>query len=529
MNNFWLLFKVNVASLLTVNGKNKKSKKVQAAKLSSVALLYTLLVGGIGTMYAFIFAETLKMTGDIAQLVPTMIGLSAVVSFAFSFYAVSSLLYGFKDYDLLASLPVTKVSIILSKLSAMLLIDLAFALLISVPALVFYALNATLTVGYVLSSLLYALLSPLLPITLSIIIGALFTFISAKTKFKNLISIVMYFMIFVVAFAFGFSSAEDGNMGFVQKLYFVFPLLVNGYSNVWYLLSYVGVSVVPFTLVILVVAATFDKMNALTKAHPKNKNFRLKEKGVKGEFRTLFAREFKRLGTCPLYIMNGLMGAIMPIVGAIALAVLFNSLPAEVAPVIAMFVVPFAPVLFVFCFGIAPTTNCAISLEGKAFWLTRTLPIDTKKLLNAKLAVNSVFYVVSALISTVIMAIVFRLEFLMAFLFVAFALALAIFFGVFALWVNLKKPMMDWDNIQKPVKQGASVAICVFFAMGLSCVFGVLAYFLMFGQGTILEFLTRMPLELYLGILTAIFLALGVWIYALIMKNGEKILAKLNG
>ena len=85
MNNFWLLFKVNVASLLTVNGKNKKSKKVQAAKLSSVALLYTLLVGGIGTMYAFIFAETLKMTGNIAQLVPTMIGLSAVVSFAFSF------------------------------------------------------------------------------------------------------------------------------------------------------------------------------------------------------------------------------------------------------------------------------------------------------------------------------------------------------------------------------------------------------------------------------------------------------------
>ena len=150
MNSFWLLFKVNLLSLVNFNGKRKKSVKVQATKLSAVAIVFALIVGGLGAMYSFIFAEVLKLTGDIIQLVPTMIGLSALLCFVFSFYAVANLLYGFKDYDFLASLPVKRLSIVLSKLSAMFLVNVAFALLITIPALVFYGLNATLTAGFVL-------------------------------------------------------------------------------------------------------------------------------------------------------------------------------------------------------------------------------------------------------------------------------------------------------------------------------------------------------------------------------------------
>jgi ABC-2 type transport system permease protein len=479
-------------------------------------------------MYSFIFAEVLKLTGDIIQLVPTMIGLSALLCFVFSFYAVANLLYGFKDYDFLASLPVKRLSIVLSKLSAMFLVNVAFALLITIPALIFYGLNATLTAGFVLKSLLYAILSPLLPLSISIVIGALFTFISARAKFKNLITTILYFLIIAVAFVFSFSSMEDGNMGIVQKMYFVMPLLVKGYADIWQLLLYIGVSILPFAIIILVVSATFDKMNTLIKARPKNKNFKLKGNGGKGEFHALFVKEFKRLGTCPMYLMNSLMGAIMPIVGVIALAIVFKSVPPMVTAMIAPFIVPFAPVLFVFCFGIAPTTNCALSLEGNNFWLMRTMPVDSKKLLNAKLSVNAVLYVASALISTLIVAIFFKLSFALSLLFVGFAVVLALFFGVFGLWVNLKKPMMDWDNIQKPVKQSASVSICVFSGMGLSAIFAVIGYFMLFGQGTALEFLTKTSAELYFGILVALFVALTIYLYSYIIRNGEKMLSKIG-
>jgi ABC-2 type transport system permease protein len=185
-------------------------------------------------------------------------------------------------------------------------------------------------------------------------------------------------------------------------------------------------------------------------------------------------------------------------------------------------------VLFVFCFGIAPTTNCALSLEGNNFWLMRTMPVDSKKLLNAKLSVNAVLYVASALISTLIVAIFFKLSFALSLLFVGFAVVLALFFGVFGLWVNLKKPMMDWDNIQKPVKQSASVSICVFSGMGLSVIFAVIGYFMLFGQGTALEFLTKMSAELYFGILVALFVALTIYLYSYIIRNGEKMLSKIG-
>ena len=530
MSNFWLLCKVNIASLLTFNSKKKKlSTTNKVTSLASVALLYVLIVGGLGTAYSFMYAEILNLTGKIVELVPTMIGMSAIVSFAFSFYAVSSVLYGFKDYDFLSSLPVTKSAIVLSKLSAMMIIDVLFALFIAIPATVFYGLNATITVGFVLKSLVYAILSPLIPIALSIVIGALFTFISAKAKFKNLITTVLYLLVVVVAFVFSFSSAEDGNIGFIQKLYFVMPLLVKGYSNGLSVLLYVGVSIVPFALIILCVSATFDKMNALTKSHPKNKNFRLKARQGRGEFHTLFVREFKRLGTCPLYLMNSAMGAIMPIVGAIALVVLTKTMDAQIVAMLSPFILPFAPVLFVFSFGLAPTTNCCISIEGKSFWLTRTLPVSAKNLFNAKLAVNSVLYVASALISTIILAILLRLKFLIALLFVAFAVVLAFFNGVLGLFINLKKPTLDWDNIQKAVKQGTSIFITVMVAMFMSLVFGVIGYFMLLGQGTAVEFLTKLSPELYFGILVALLGTLSIWLYTYLIKNGEKILLKITG
>lgn len=530
MSNFWLLFKVNVASLLSFDGKKKKSVKSQATKLSAVALIYVVIMGGLGTMYSFIFAEMMKLSGgNFVELVPTMLGMSAVISFVFSFYAVANILYGFKDYDLLASLPVRKVAIVLSKLSAMLLIDVFLGLLISIPAIVFYGLNATITFGFIIKSLVYAILSPLIPIAISIVIGAIFTLISARSKFKNLITTILYILIVFVAFSFGFSSAEDGNMSLIQKMYFVMPLLIKGYANVWYFLLYLGISIVSFALVILAVALTFDKMNALVKSHPKNKNFRLKTTQSNGEFSTLLRKEFKRLGTCPVYLMNGLMGAVMPVVGIIALAILFKSIPSEAISMIGPFILPFAPVLLVFSFGIAPTTNCAISVEGNNFWLMRTMPVNTTKLLNAKLALNAIFYVSSALISTIILSIFLKLKFWLALLFIVFAVVLAMFDGVLGLYVNLKKPTMDWDNIQKAVKQGASVFICMLIGMALSAVFGVLGYFMLFGQGTILEFLTKMSLELYFGILVALFTALTLWLYYYIIKNGEKLLNKITG
>ncbi len=529
MSNFWLLFKVNLSSLLTFNSKKKKSAKVQATKLSVVALIYVAIVGGLGAMYSFVFAEVIKLSGgNFVELIPTMLGMSAIISFVFSFYAVANILYGFKDYDFLASLPVKKVAIVLSKLSAMLLVDLLFAVLLAISAIVFYGLNATITFGFIIKSLIYAILSPLIPIVISIVIGALFTLLSAKSRFKNLITTILYILIVVVAFAFSFSSAENGNMGMIQKMYFVMPLLINGYANGWYFLLYVGISLVSFALVILGVALTFEKMNALVKAHPKNKNFHLKSRQGKGEFYTLFAKEMKRLGTSPLYIMNGLMGAVMPLVGVIALVVLFKSIPAEAISLLSPFILPFAPVLLVFSYGIAPTTNSCISVEGRSFWLIRTLPVSAKKLLNAKLAVNTLFYVSSAFISTIILSIFLQLKFWLAILFVTFAVVLATFDGVFALWVNIKKPTMDWDNIQKAVKQGASVLICMLAGMALSGVFGVIGYFMLFGQGTALEFLTKLSLELYFGILLAIFTAITVLLYLYLMRNGEKLLAKIT-
>ena len=98
-------------------------------------------------------------------------------------------------------------------------------------------------------------------------------------------------------------------------------------------------------------------------------------------------------------------------------------------------------------------------MEGKHYWLTQTLPIRTKDLIHAKLAVNLMLAIPSMIIASAILMFAIRpmgLDILWLFL---VPVVYAVFGSILGLFINMKTPMLHWDHEAQPVKQGKSVLI----------------------------------------------------------------------
>jgi ABC-2 type transport system permease protein len=141
MANFFNLLKVQFLSFLGLNKILHSKNKRKLSGIGGLIITALLIVGAIGFYaytYADAFALTLSVSGNLKSLIPIMLGIGAIVSFMFSFYTTSSLLFGFKDYDMLSSMPIKSSTIVFSKLTFLYLSDLAFSLLFIIPSLVVY-------------------------------------------------------------------------------------------------------------------------------------------------------------------------------------------------------------------------------------------------------------------------------------------------------------------------------------------------------------------------------------------------------
>ena len=174
MNNFSSLIKVQLFSTLKLNKiiKAKPEKKaIGIFSLVAFALFFVALIGGIGYLYSWIFAQAFIFNLDL--LVPQMFSISALVCLVFSFYSAGGLLYGNKDFDLLSSLPIKKHTIVLSKLAFSYILDFLFGLLFVVPAFIAYAqYGGVITAEKIIRTALMLIFMPIVPTAISIVLSA---------------------------------------------------------------------------------------------------------------------------------------------------------------------------------------------------------------------------------------------------------------------------------------------------------------------------------------------------------------------
>lgn len=110
-------------------------------------------------------------------------------------------------------------------------------------------------------------------------------------------------------------------------------------------------------------------------------------------------------------------------------------------------------------------TSSMISLEGKSFNITKSLPVKPEKILLAKILTSNIIPVPVILICDIIFCIVFKVAIIDIIFILLASIIMPTFTALIGILINLKYPKMDATSDTEVVKQSMSSGLSVFIGM----------------------------------------------------------------
>ncbi len=517
LNQILTLSRVQLKNLFGINEirytKNKKKK--QNFALLSVAYVLVILMA-VGYVGGLAFGYHYLGMGDIVPMY--LYTLLSLLMLVLSFFKAGSVLFSMKSYDIMISLPVTKSAILISRFVTMYVTNLLFSLIVMIPGLAVHIWFAAPGIRFYLISLLVVLFAPLLPLTISSILGALIKGISSRMKKKNLAEVFLTVALVVVIMVGGFSMGEQTENLDMEALKELISTLTNALGDIfppalWYhlalqgsflhLVLLLGVPTLVFTLFVWALSKKFTEICTGLNATYAKHDYKLESLKAEHVLLALFKKEMKLYFSSSLYVTNTIVGYILAILLAGAIAVMgVESLAGF------MEMNMFLPLLYkVLPFvGAIPlcmmtATACAISMEGKTFWQLQVLPVKVQDVYLAKLLWNLALAAPFYFISVILLIIGAKPDVTDALHYFLLPLVLLIFCIVLGLACNLWFPNFTWDNEAQVVKQGASVLISMLGGMIAVIVPAILAVALQPANYTVYYFVVEGVVLIMTGVL----------------------------
>ena len=213
----------------------------------------------------------------------------------------------------------------------------------------------------------------------------------------------------------------------------------------------------------------------------------------------LYRRELARLTSSSGYMLNAGLGLVFELVLAVLAVVKRRELLGALTAIPELYAAA-APILLLACMmvsGMVFFTASSVSLEGKSYWIVRSMPVETKKILQAKLNLSNSLAVAPALVMMLAAALVLRVS--------AAETAL--------LMEDLRHCNLDWINETQAAKQGAGVLLSMLLGFGFVVAVGALYFFLL---------AELMPTTAFLGLILALMAILYALTARWLMTRGVK-------
>ncbi len=520
-----------VFSFVFINRKTGKSRDLKGIVISSALSL--LLLGYLGVAIYFMADFLCKplITANLGWFYFTLMSFMGIIAgtigSAFTTYAS---LYKAKDNDLLFSLPIPEGKILFSRLIGVYTIGLLYELVVMVPTLAVWFINAELnTLGYLFSTVITLVLS-LFILTLACVLGWVVALISSKLRHKNIVTMALS-LGFAAAYYYVYSKAYE----MLQELITNPEIINDGVKNAIYPFYQMGLAaegkVLPMAIFAAIIVALFVVVYAvLSRRYIKiattekgDRKPRYKGNSAKsGNIKTaLIKKEFRRFLSSPTYMLNCGLGTIMMPVIAVFIAFKKDM----INEIISMFGMQTKEIVWllvaaaVIIFGsMCDYTAPSVSLEGKHIWIVKTLPLSAFDVLIAKIKVHLILSVAPSVAFAVVAAYVTEMNVLFTVLMIIATVVYSVFSAFFGLWANLKFPNLKWTNEVVPIKQSMSVTLSVFGSWVIALVFGVLYYYI---------FNDYLKPALYLGLCTVLIAVATAVLFAWTKTKGAKIFEKL--
>jgi len=397
---------------------------------------------------------------------------------------IKGTVFGFRDYDLVMSLPVSTGKIVASRLMLLYFINLFFVLIIMVPMTAAYGILVKPGFIFYLFGILTVFFIPFIPIIIASIVGTVLAFVSMRFRYSNILYMVFIFMIILAWIVVPFFLQGSGEAlaviskvitGKIKKIYFWADLYTRAVTqaDIAALLIFTVVSVLAFLLYSWVVGKIFIKINTQIMTIRHKTDYKMEELKSSSPLMALYKRDIKRYFASPVYVLNTGFGMVILLILTVALPFInINELLGEIPVTGTMQEV--IPLIIMFCMATSCTTMASVSIEGKNLWIIKSLPVSTYTIFASKILVN-LTVLIPAVLASIVIGISFKFPLINGLLILISVISFAVFISLFGLAVNLNFPNLTWSNETVIIKQSMASMISVFFCLGLvAAQFGLL-------------------------------------------------------
>ena len=488
--------------------------------MSVVAIVLIVVVyGGMSGMTSYQMMRAGIDPSAPFLMISTMASLFAL---AMAFAQGSATLSGFADFDTLMGMPIPTALIVLARFTALYAVEALYCIAYLLPCGVIYAILFTPARWFWPIFLIMLLLLPVVPVVIGSGADLLLSVAFARSKYKKGITstikmiLLMGFIIFAYMFpqmSGIFMNAPEKTTAIVSRIYPPAQWFAKGATgNLPHALLFIGCAAVLCAGFILILNKTFLPLHDRLTAGYHVRNYKLGTLRKSSAMKAMFTVERKRFFTSTAWVINTVIGsfliAVIGIVGTAMSGTFFRLLKGmSMDRYLAIAVTG----ILIFCATIAPTTACAISMEGKEIWIAKTLPVSAKLWIRAKLLMNLLLVGPSLLFAIILLTIGYH-RFLQTAEVLGMTLmptAALLFTTVFGLYVNAKLPRLSWKSDTEIVKQSGPVLIMLLIGIGLTLIATVPGLLFGFGWITVA--------------IAAAVLCATVAVYLYLMKNAEQI------
>jgi ABC-2 type transport system permease protein len=272
------LYFFNTLKLNYLRIGDKKGKTWGFLALIVFAAVSCLFAAG---MYAYMIASA----GLAPLILPIFMVASSLVTLISVLFSSKNILFGFKDYDMQASLPVKHSSIVASRLFIMYFYELLITMVILIPAAVVYAWYVQVQALFYIYFILTLLLIPLLPLTLGAILGAVIAALSSKVRKSNIVQVILMTAVTLAFMAFSM-TASSGSLSsdIISNIYdtvsrrwppvIMYDKALGG--NVLSLVLFIFLSLIVFVIFSWLTGRLYNKINSAVTAVFTKGNYKVK-------------------------------------------------------------------------------------------------------------------------------------------------------------------------------------------------------------------------------------------------------------
>ena len=234
----------------------------------------------------------------------------------------------------------------------------------------------------------------------------------------------------------------------------------------------------------------------------------------------LYRRELARLTSSSGYMLNAGLGLVFELVLAVLAIVKRQELLAALTAIPDLREAA-APILLLACMmvsGMVFFTASSVSLEGKYYWIVRSMPVKSEKILQAKLNLSNSLSAGPALLMMLAAALALQLPAAETVLLLACQLLFVLLTANVGLVEDLRHCNLDWINETQAAKQGAGVVLTMLIVWGFVLAVGAVYFALL-----AIVLTTPVFLALVLALLAALYALTQRWLATRGVRRFESI------